>query len=221
MTGLFGKITDQMIVNCKDCITGKDAMDALWEKVGEKNESEEAISPRGIRGRDLLRISVDLPFSLDSRGYQPLLLFFFLLPSHFRRSLQVPSLSLSPSRPFVDGRSVLRIVSKSKTERVTTSPPLSTPPFFVRQDPQELVRQLESCLKLNEAHQEQYRLTKTKLQQTPRGKQFDFSETEIFGEIDRTRLFGVAVGFQGGAGNTQSRISWDGGGNLNSLENPM
>lgn len=50
------------------------------------------------------------------------------------------------------------------------------------QDPQELVRQLESCLKLNEAHQEQYRLTKTKLQQTPRGKQFDFSETEIFGE---------------------------------------
>lgn len=51
------------------------------------------------------------------------------------------------------------------------------------QDPQELVRQLESCLKLNEAHQEQYRLTKTKLQQTPRGKQFDFSETEIFGEV--------------------------------------
>ncbi|CAM9373020.1 unnamed protein product, partial [Hapterophycus canaliculatus] len=83
MTGLFGKITDQMIVNCKDCITGKDTMDALWEK-----------------------------------------------------------------------------------------------------DPQELVRQLESCLKLNEAHQEQYRLTKTKLQQTPRGKQFDFSETEIFGKFD-------------------------------------
>lgn len=35
MTGLFGKITDQMIVNCKDCITGKDTMDALWEKVSE------------------------------------------------------------------------------------------------------------------------------------------------------------------------------------------
>ena len=33
MTGLFGKITDQMIVNCKECITGKDSMDALWEKV--------------------------------------------------------------------------------------------------------------------------------------------------------------------------------------------
>lgn len=53
------------------------------------------------------------------------------------------------------------------------------------QDPQELVRQLESCLKLNEAHQEQYRLTKAKLQQTPRGKQFDFCETEIFGAISR------------------------------------
>lgn len=36
MTGLFGKITDQMIVNCKDCITGKDTMDALWEKVSTK-----------------------------------------------------------------------------------------------------------------------------------------------------------------------------------------
>lgn len=34
MTGLFGKITDQMIINCKECITGKDSMDALWEKVG-------------------------------------------------------------------------------------------------------------------------------------------------------------------------------------------
>lgn len=55
-------------------------------------------------------------------------------------------------------------------------------PLPLPQDPQELVRQLESCLKLNEAHQEQYRLTKAKLQQTPRGKQFDFSETEIFGE---------------------------------------
>ena len=50
-------------------------------------------------------------------------------------------------------------------------------------DPQELVRQLESCLKLNEAYEQQYRQTKTKLQQTPRGKQFDFSETEIFGEV--------------------------------------
>lgn len=44
------------------------------------------------------------------------------------------------------------------------------------------MRQLESCLKLNEAYAEQYRQTKLKLQQTPRGKQFDFSEAEIFGE---------------------------------------
>ncbi|CAM9852973.1 unnamed protein product, partial [Phaeothamnion confervicola] len=51
-------------------------------------------------------------------------------------------------------------------------------------DPAELVRQLESCLKLNEAYQAQYKLTKLKLQQTPRGKQFDFSETEIFGRFD-------------------------------------
>ena len=46
-------------------------------------------------------------------------------------------------------------------------------------DPQELVRQLEACLKLNEAYQEQYRATKAKLGQAPKGKQFDFSDIEV------------------------------------------
>ncbi len=51
-------------------------------------------------------------------------------------------------------------------------------------DPQELVRKLEACLKLNEAYQEQYRLTKSKLEQTPKGKQFTFVEMQIFGKFD-------------------------------------
>lgn len=51
-------------------------------------------------------------------------------------------------------------------------------------DPQELVRKLESCLKLNEAYQEQYRLTKSKLEQTPKGKQFTFAESAIFGKFE-------------------------------------
>jgi dynein heavy chain len=51
-------------------------------------------------------------------------------------------------------------------------------------DPQELVRKLESCLKLNEAYHEQYRLTKSKLEQTPKGKQFSFNEMAIFGHFD-------------------------------------
>ena len=51
-------------------------------------------------------------------------------------------------------------------------------------NPQDLVRQLESCLKLSEAYQEQYRLTKKKLQQMPKGKQFDFNEMQIFGKFD-------------------------------------
>ncbi|CAN0066841.1 unnamed protein product, partial [Discosporangium mesarthrocarpum] len=33
MTGLFAKITDQMIVNCKESISGGESMDGLWEKV--------------------------------------------------------------------------------------------------------------------------------------------------------------------------------------------
>jgi hypothetical protein len=49
---------------------------------------------------------------------------------------------------------------------------------------QDLVRKLESCLKLNEAYQEQYRLTKSKLEQTPKGKQFSFNEMQIFGKFD-------------------------------------
>jgi len=51
-------------------------------------------------------------------------------------------------------------------------------------DPQDLVRRLESCLKLNEAYQEQYRNTKTKLEQNPKGKQFAFNEMQIFGIFD-------------------------------------
>jgi dynein heavy chain, axonemal len=32
MTSLFAKITDQMIKNCKQCITGGASVDALWDK---------------------------------------------------------------------------------------------------------------------------------------------------------------------------------------------
>ncbi|GMF34281.1 unnamed protein product [Phytophthora fragariaefolia] len=51
-------------------------------------------------------------------------------------------------------------------------------------DPEDLLLGLEACLKLNEAYQEQYRLTKDKLLTMPKGKQFDFSETQIFGKFD-------------------------------------
>ena len=48
----------------------------------------------------------------------------------------------------------------------------------------ELMNNLKACLKLNEVYQEQYRLTKHKLQQIPHGKQFDFNEMQIFGKFD-------------------------------------
>jgi dynein heavy chain len=83
MTSLFAKITEQMICNCKNHITGEETIDSLWES-----------------------------------------------------------------------------------------------------DPQELVRKLEACLKLNEAYQEHYRTTKHKLEQSPKGKQFSFNEMQIFGKFD-------------------------------------
>jgi len=51
-------------------------------------------------------------------------------------------------------------------------------------DPPTLIKNLESCIKLNEAYQEQYQATKETLLTLPKGKQFDFSETLIFGRYD-------------------------------------
>ena len=47
-----------------------------------------------------------------------------------------------------------------------------------------LISDLNSCLKLNEVFQEQYRITKNKLQQMPTGKQFECNEMQIFGKFD-------------------------------------
>lgn len=47
-----------------------------------------------------------------------------------------------------------------------------------------LLERIEKCLQLNEEYQEQYRLIKDKLLTTPKGKQFDFSESQIFGKFD-------------------------------------
>jgi len=60
----------------------------------------------------------------------------------------------------------------------------SSPAELWKQDPEQLVRNLEVCLKLNEAYQEQYRLTKEKLAATPKGRQFDFPENNIFGKFN-------------------------------------
>lgn len=48
----------------------------------------------------------------------------------------------------------------------------------------ELLKNLEAALRLNEAYQDQYRITKDKLLAVPKGKQFDFSEAQIFGKFD-------------------------------------
>jgi len=51
-------------------------------------------------------------------------------------------------------------------------------------DPLLLIKNLYSCIQLNDGYQEQYRLTKETLLTLPKGKQFDFSETLIFGRFD-------------------------------------
>lgn len=48
----------------------------------------------------------------------------------------------------------------------------------------KLLETIEKCLQLNEQYQDEYRMTKDKLLLTPKGRQFDFSETQIFGKFD-------------------------------------
>lgn len=50
-----------------------------------------------------------------------------------------------------------------------------------------LVQRCEECISLNTTYQEQYQLTKQKLEQTPKGNQFSFNELQMFGKFD---LFG-------------------------------
>ena len=50
--------------------------------------------------------------------------------------------------------------------------------------PAEMIKILQSCIKLNEAYKDEYYKTKGTLQNTPKGKQFDFSESQIFGKFD-------------------------------------
>jgi dynein heavy chain len=47
-----------------------------------------------------------------------------------------------------------------------------------------LLETIEKCLQLNEQYQEHYRITKEKLILNPKGRQFDFSETQIFSKFD-------------------------------------
>lgn len=55
---------------------------------------------------------------------------------------------------------------------------------FWDKDLPTVLQTMEKCLQLNEQYQDQYKQTKEKLMATPKGRQFDFSETQIFGKFD-------------------------------------
>lgn len=50
--------------------------------------------------------------------------------------------------------------------------------------PAELIEVLSSCIKLNKEYKDCYKETKEKVVDMPKGKTFDFSETQIFGKFD-------------------------------------
>lgn len=48
----------------------------------------------------------------------------------------------------------------------------------------DLIKQFESCIKLNEIYQDHYHHVKRKLKETPNTKQFSFNEMQLFGKFD-------------------------------------
>ena len=53
-----------------------------------------------------------------------------------------------------------------------------------QKNPADLIEILGQCIRLNKEYKECYKETKDKVADMPRGKQFDFSETQIFGKFD-------------------------------------
>ena len=47
-----------------------------------------------------------------------------------------------------------------------------------------MIENLGACMKLNKEYKECYNKTKDKIAEMPKGKAFDFSETQIFGKFD-------------------------------------
>lgn len=50
--------------------------------------------------------------------------------------------------------------------------------------PEELIEVLGSCIKLYKEYKDSYLDTKDKVADMPKGKTFDFSETQIFGKFE-------------------------------------
>lgn len=53
-----------------------------------------------------------------------------------------------------------------------------------KRDPEELIKVLLSCIKLYRAYKECYNETKEKVSEMPKGKSFDFSQSQIFNKFD-------------------------------------
>ena len=53
-----------------------------------------------------------------------------------------------------------------------------------RRDPAELIEVLGQCIRLNREYKDCYKETKEKVADMPKGKTFDFPETQLFGKFD-------------------------------------
>lgn len=51
-------------------------------------------------------------------------------------------------------------------------------------DPEEVLKRFKDCLRLNEDYQKCFQKTKKKIEEHPEERQFEFSETYIFGKIN-------------------------------------
>ena len=149
------------------------------------------------RGNELLTLSYYLPDFIDNEKYLKTLE-KFLEPLYNSQPLQI----IDTLPALMNSIKMIHTIARyyNTTERMTTLFAKITnqmilncckyitkggrPAELWERNPEELVKNFEACLKLNEAYQEQYRLTKDRLLTMPKGKQFDFNETQIFRKFD-------------------------------------
>jgi dynein heavy chain len=92
---------------------------------------------------------------------------------------------LTIARYYSSSRRMTTLFCKITNQMITKCKQHLTAPGRIWEQPVEpLLENLRSALRLNEAYQEQYRITKEKLTTQPKVKQFDFNESEIFGKFD-------------------------------------
>ncbi|POM64778.1 LOW QUALITY PROTEIN: Dynein heavy chain, partial [Phytophthora palmivora] len=178
MANLFTKITNQMITNCKLMMIRSNTLLRRWKQIDigiteAANEAKDNVKYLFTLEKFIIPLYNGTPSSIIDT-----------LPALMNSIKMIHSIA----RYYNTTERMANLFTKITNQMITNCKHCvtggETYEVMWDKDPEELVRHLDSCLKLNEAYQQQYRVTKDKLFATPKGKQFEFNEMKIFGKFD-------------------------------------